>query len=260
MKSGSKRTPAASAWHRAWAAGSLARFIGKALLVTGVAVPLLGCDRRALPATVGDHSLVFQRMEAEDGKPTLLTKPLATKAGSILIASVGRGDITAFAPPVDNKGNAPFTQLGSTHSYTNWARSGTALYALQAGQRGTDHVISTSTPPADELTLAAVEVMGSRIQDFAWNEVAAGKPLTSSRVITTGPATLVAFWWGDAGVKHDKKAYPGEEFRLIDAVLESGALVQCAVAVKHVPKAGSYQVSWSAWPEQGAQLWLVAVQ
>ena len=80
--------------------------------------------------------------------------------------------------------------------------------------------------------------MGTKIQDFAWNEVPAGKPLISSKVITTGPATLVAFWWGDAGVKHDKKAYPGEGFKLIDAVLESGALVQCAVAVKHVTEAG----------------------
>lgn len=260
MKSGSKRTPAASLRHRVRALASLARFIGKAALVAGVAVPLLGCDRRTLPATVGAHSLVFQRLEMEDGKATLSTPPLATTAGSIIVAGVGRGDVNAFAPPFDNKGNAAFAQVGTTHTYGTWARSGTALYALTSGQRGAGHIISTSTPPADELTLAAVEVLGTKIQDYAWNEVPSGKPLISSKVVTTGPATLVAFWWGDAGVKLDKKAYPGEGFKLIGAVLKSGALVQCAVAVKHVTEPGSYQVSWSAWPEQGAQLWIVAVQ
>jgi hypothetical protein len=46
----------------------------------------------------------------------------------------------------------------------------------------------------------------------------------------------------------------------VDAVLESGALVQCAVVVRHVTEAGRYDVTWHAYPEQGAQLWLVAVE
>ena len=252
MKGGSNRTLARVAAH-------LARY-GKAVIVTGLAVPLLGCDRRPLPPTVGAHALVFQRYEAEDGRTILSTGPLVTRPGTILLVSVGRGDVGAFAPPADNKGDAPFIQLGATHTYTNWPRSGTALYAQSDGPRGDGHVISTTTPAADELTLAAVEVAGERIQDFAWTEVLAGKPITSSRVTTTGPATLVSFWWGDAGVKGNKKAWAGDGFQVIDAVLESGALVQCAVAVKHVTAAGSYDVTWTAKPEQGAQLWIVAIQ
>lgn len=234
--------------------------LGKALLVTGLAVPLLGCDRRPVPPTVGAHALVFQRYEAEDGKATLSTDPLVTRHGTILVASVGRGDVNAFAPPTDNRGGAPFDQLGETHTYTNWPRSGTALYAQATGPRGEGHVVSTTTPADDELTLALVEVSGARVQDFAWTEVLAGRPITSARVTTTGPATLVSFWWGDAGVKGDKKAWPGDGFQLLDSVLEAGALVQCAVAVKHVDAAGSYDVTWTAKPEQGAQLWIVAIQ
>lgn len=260
MKNPAKRTLAARAWRRVGIAGDLVQIIGKAALFAGLAVPLLGCDRRPLPATVGAHSLVFQRYEADDGRPSLSTRPMSTRPGSLLIVSVGRGDVEAFVPPSDNKANAPFSQLGTTHTYTNWPRSGTALYAMTSGRRGEGHVISTATPAADELTLAAVEVIGTKIQDFAWQEVLAGNPLTSPKVTTTGPATLVAFWWGDAGVKGDKKAYPDGEFQLIDAVLESGALVQCAVAVKRVETAGTHEVTWTARPEQGAQLWIVAVE
>jgi len=116
------------------------------------------------------------------------------------------------------------------------------------------------TPPADEVTVAAVEVSGTRIQAYSWREVPAGKPLISGEVTTTGPATLVAFWWGDAGVRYQKTAAPDRGFRVIDSVLDAGALVQCAVAVKFEPVAGSYEVTWEATPSQGAQLWLVAIQ
>ena len=56
MKGGSNRALAR-------VAAQLARF-GKAVLVTGLAVPLLGCERRPLPPTVGAHALVFQRYAA----------------------------------------------------------------------------------------------------------------------------------------------------------------------------------------------------
>jgi hypothetical protein len=121
------------------------------------------------------------------------------------------------------------------------------------------------TPAEDEITLATVVVAGTKIQDFVWNEVIAGRwfnrnKIRTKAVTTTGPATLVAFWWGDAGVRNDKKARPNNGFRVIDSVLESGALVQCAVAVKRVESAGTYDVTWKAEPVQGAQLWLLAVQ
>ena len=70
----------------------------------------------------------------------------------------------------------------------------------------------------------------------------------------------MAWWWGDAGVEGNKTAAPDNGFTLIDAALNEGPLVQCAVAVRQVGAAGSYNVTWTSTPEQGAQLWLVAVQ
>jgi hypothetical protein len=79
-------------------------------------------------------------------------------------------------------------------------------------------------------------------------------------VTTTGPATLVAFWWGDADVADDKTAVPSDGFQVVDALLLEGALVQCAVATREVGAAGTYSVTWTATPLQGAQLYLVAVE
>lgn len=209
---------------------------------------------------LGAHSISFYRVGSNPS--TLSTAPMTTEnAGSTFIVSVGRGDRGAFALPTDNKGNGPYEQLGDAHPYTNWQSSGTALYAATSMVGGPDHVVHTSTPPFDETTLAAVEVIeGTHVQAFEWNEVLVGKPIRSRSVTTTGPATLVAFWWGDGGADHDKTAVPNNGFAVVDSVLASGSLVQSAVAVKNVAAAGTYDVTWTATPRQGAQLWLVAVQ
>ena len=88
----------------------------------------------------------------------------------------------------------------------------------------------------------------------------AGLPLTSQSVVTTGPALLVAWWWGDADLNNHKTAVPDNGFAVIDSVLASGELVQCAVATRRVSAVGTYNVTWTATPRQGAQLWIAAVQ
>ncbi|MEZ4364526.1 MAG: hypothetical protein R3B48_30395 [Kofleriaceae bacterium] len=220
----------------------------------GAALP----DGASPPPSVGTHAIVFQRLNG--GLSTLSTPALATTAtGSTLVVSVGRGDFSAFAAPTDNKANT-YQQLGVAHTYTRYPSSGTAVYAVANGAGGPGHVISATTPPSDEITLAAVEVKGTRVADFQWSEVLMDRPITSEQVTTTGPATLVAFWWGDAGVNNDKTAVPNNGFTVIDSVLSSGELVQSAVAVKAVSAAGTYDVTWTATPVQGAQLWLVAIE
>jgi hypothetical protein len=209
---------------------------------------------------VGAHGLAFYRISTHAS--TLSTPAMTTHAsGSTMIVSVGRGDVSAHDLPRDNKGNAPYTQLGGPHTYTMWTSSGTALYAFPSLLGGAGHVVTVSAPTRDEVTLAAVEVVdGIVVKDVKWNEVLAGNPLTSLSVTTTGPATLIAFWWGDAGVRDDKTAVPNNGFTVVDSILLSGELVQCAVAVREVSAAGRYDVTWTATPTQGAQLWLVAVQ
>ena len=169
--------------------------------------------------------------------------------------------IGAFEPPSDNKGNGRYAQLDAPIP-TRCGRTRARRSTRARGRReAADTSFRASTPPVDEITLAAVEVVnGSVIQDFQWNEVPAGSPLTSRRVTTTGPALLVAFWWGDAGVREDKTAEPNNGFVVADSILAEGELVQCAVANRAVSAAGTYDVTWAATPRQGAQLWLVAVQ
>jgi len=211
--------------------------------------------------TLGAHNLVYVEMnETVAFVPT--APPMATQvSGSTILACVGRGEITQHALPADNMGNTP-VQQDTAHTYTEWPTSGTALYAIPSAAGGGGHVITAANPnPDDEVTLAVVEVMnGGLIQDVKWNEVLAPAPLTSQSVTTTGPATLVAFWWGDAGEPDNKTATPSDGFVICDAILLEGALVQCAVATKDVSTAGTYSVTWDATPQQGAQLWLIAVQ
>jgi hypothetical protein len=183
--------------------------------------------------------------------------------GSTMLVCIGRGNISAFTQvPSDNMGNTPYVQLGPTHSYQPaYPGSGTALYAFASAKGGVGHIITTTTVSGDEVTLDAVEVKnGGVIQDFKWNEVLKGSPLTSLSVTTTGPATLVAFWWGDGdeGISHI--AVPNNGFTVIDSLLPTGTLVQTAVATKDVTQAGSYNVTWDSGGLEGAQLYLVAVQ
>ena len=146
---------------------------------------LVACINRELPATVRSHALVFQRIDG--GRDLLSTPALDTGPGANLtLVSVGRGDIKAFQIPTSDDASLRMTQLGDTHSYTNWQNSGTALYAGVDTAGGTQRTIRVSTPTNDEVTVAAVVIEGRRIADMAWTEVLAGNPLTSGKVIQAG--------------------------------------------------------------------------
>ena len=190
--------------------------------------------------------------------PALNTQP----SGSTVLVCLGRGNKAAFANvPTDNKDNPPCRQLGATHSYALWAESGTALYAFPLVAGGSGHVISAGTSFQDEVTLTVVEIKdGGVVQDYKWNEVLKGNPLTSLPVTATGPATLVAYWWGDGDVGFTHAATPADGFTVIESFLPPGALVQAAVATKEVTTAGTYHVTWDSAGNEGAQLWLVAIQ
>ena len=124
--------------------------------------------------------------------------------------------------PTDNLGNAPYQQLDTAHPYTRYGSSGTAVYAFPSLVGGADHKVTTTTSSDDELTLAAVEVINAtHVEAVAWRE-ALEAPLTSASVTTTGPATLVAFWWGDAGVDKNKTATPNNGFVVVDSILAVG--------------------------------------
>src|SRR4051812_20945770 len=61
--------------------------------------------------SVGAHTLVYYGLHTND-VASITTSALTTQpTGSIMIVSVGRGQIGAFARPTDNKGNGPYPQL-----------------------------------------------------------------------------------------------------------------------------------------------------
>lgn len=230
-----------------------------------------------MPGTPGAaaHGLAYYKL-ADPNYPSsttsISTPKLTTSAtGSTIVVSVGRGDGTKFtgATVTDTAGNAPYQKQGP-HPYTAFPESGTALYTFTGARGGPGFQVTTSTGQnakgqLDEITIAAVEVVeGTQIQDQQWNEVVQPStpvPVTSKSVTTTGPATLVAFWWGDGFPRTPQSASPDSGFTLIDTnAQETDSFVQCAVAVKNVPAAGTYSVTWTSTPIQGAQLWLVAVQ
>lgn len=213
--------------------------------------------------TVGAHSLTNYFL-AENGNLTITSPAMNTQpSGSTMLVCIGRGNINAFtAVPTDNLGNSPYLQLGTTHGYVPlYPDSGTALYAFPSLAGGSGHRVTATTTAFDEVTLDAVEVKnGGVIQDYQWNEVQQGHPLTSRSVTTTGPATLVAFWWGDGNQYFAHQAVPNNGFTLLDSILPIGSYVQTAVATRDVTAPGTYNVTWDSGGAEGAQLWLVAVQ
>lgn len=225
-----------------------------------------GSDQGTGMASAGAHALTYYKLGANPAI-AISTPPITTQdSGSTIVVSVGRGNASLFALPTDNKGNTPYVQQGSVHNYTLYPDSGTALYTFKPAKGGANFQVTTSTGKfstgqSDEITIAMVEVASSgKVQDVQWSEVRA-PPLTSKAVTTDGPATLVAFWWGD-GTSHDpQNAVPNNGFTVVDAnVDQTDSFVQCAVAVKKVTEAGSYDVTWTPTPTQGAQLWLVAIE
>jgi hypothetical protein len=215
-----------------------------------------------LPAGVGGHALAFDRFNSQHAM-TITTAPFATSAaGSTMIVGVGRGQGSAFdlagRAPLDNKGNAPYQLQGAEQHWSLYPQSSAGVYAFPSMAGGADTEVSAMVPPTDEITLAAVEVTSSSKVTAVWDEQRS-PPLTSASVTTTGPATLVAFWWGDNDAD-PRTAVPDGGFVVIDSILTAGELVECAVAVKAVTAAGTYNVTWTSTPTQGAMLWLVAVE
>jgi hypothetical protein len=215
------------------------------------------------PAGIGGHALAFDPFASQHA-PMISTPAFATSAsGSTMIVGIGRGTAAVFdaagRAPTDNLGNTPYQLIGAEEHYEAYPQSSAAIYAFPSMTGGAKTIVSTMVPMTDEITIAAVEVVGGTKVSAAWNEVGSDAPQTSQSITTTGPATLVAFWWGEDD-KAMRTAVPDGGFVVIDSVLTAGELVECAVAAKSVTAAGTYNVTWAATPAQAAMLWLVAVQ
>ncbi len=234
--------------------------------------------------SLGAHTLLSQ----SDGKGVnpALSAPITTQAtDSSLLVLVG-GFASNASMPSDSYGNT-WTRQDPVIAYHGYSgRFNTAAYVALSAKGGAAHRLRLAKDgeEAGEITAPFIEIRNAGVlQDVAYNyplpdlvTTLAGKvrrawsdgsdnggsaELTSGSVTTTGPATLVAVWWGDAYV-YRMTAVPNNGFKVIDRFLElpPNSGVQCAVAVKQVDRAGTYQVTWSGAPAQGAILWLFAFQ
>ncbi len=222
---------------------------------------------RATPASrsapsLGAHTLLVH--SEGRGVTPALTDALATQAaGSSLIVFNG-GYAENVAGPTDNYANT-WKPLGRPVPYGNgYDGFNVKAYLALSAKGGANHTVSIAKNgnAPGEISVPFIEIRNAGVlQDVAQNYPAAGLVVTSGEVTTTGPATLVALWWGDGGVKR-MTAIPNNGFRVIDSFLQlpDNSGVQCAVAVKQVSAAGTYSVSWIGSPVQGAILWILAFQ
>jgi hypothetical protein len=230
-------------------------------------------------SSLGAHILLAQP-DGEGSNPAVAGPIRTQDADSALLVLVG-GYASNASVPSDNYANT-WVQQGHGITYRGYnGRFTTAAYVALAAKGGKNHRVTLAKDgaPSGEITAPFVEIRHAGVlQGFAtryavpgvverlgqklmggWGTAQAG--LTSGSVTTTGPATLVAVWWGDAFV-YRMTAVPDNGFKVIERFLDlpPSSGVQCAVAVRQVDRAGTYRVTWSGSPAQGAILWLFAFQ
>lgn len=211
-------------------------------------------------ASLGAHAIAWYPCNSNG---TLTTAPITTQtSNSTLLAWVARGVIGDFtAVPTDNKGNV-FNMIGTVHDYSPyWPTSGEAMYQVTSANGGANHIFSTQLPSSDEVTMGVVEIKnGGVIADAQWVKTVGSAPNTSANVTVNGPATLIALWAGD-GAQEGMTAVPNNGFTVVESQLvNTTCAIQTVIASKEVTTAGTYNVTWTASPVQGAHLWLIAVQ
>lgn len=237
-------------------------------------MPLTDCDQTsathaaaACPSTasaasgLGQHTLLWH--EDGNGPSTAVTQPITTQAQGSFLVAFNAGFVSNNNTPTDNKGNT-FRALGAPVAYRGYeGRFNVKPYFVQAAHGGSGHQVSIlkNGVPAGELTLPFIEItnFGANMPIVAVNYPDSGSMLTSASVTTTGPATLLAFWFGDqSGLHHS--AVPNNGFQIIENFVDlpPNSAVQCVVAARQVTAAGTYNVSWANSPQQGAPLWLLA--
>ena len=213
-------------------------------------------------SSIGSHTLLGH----EDGNspPLATTAPITTATGGSMLVVFSAGYATNDLAPTDTRGNT-WQPLGAPVVYRGYDGAfDVKAYLARAASGGAAHSVTIvkNGVPAGEITVPFIEIRNAGVlQALAQNYPPADSTLTSGDVTTTGPATLVAFWWGDAGGLHHS-AVPDNGFTIIENFVDlpPNSAVQCVVAWKQVAAAGTYHVSWTTTPAQGAPLWLFAFQ
>lgn len=247
--------------------------------------PVSAATTSAQSPALGAHTLLAQS-EGKGVSPAITTVLTTQDSGSSLLM-FDAGWANNSQPPTDSAGNT-WKQVAHDVYRGYQDRFDARAWVATTAHGGSDHTVRAikNGNPAGETTLGLVEIHNAGIlQDMASNYPAPNvfnrflawlvQPfndhrqeryggtarLTSGAVTTTGPATLIAVWWGDAPV-YRMTAVPDNGFKMIDhyLTLPPNSGVQCAVASREVAAAGTYRATWTGRPAQGAILWLFAFQ
>jgi len=214
--------------------------------------------------TLGAHVLLTHDQNVGTNPAT--TKPVVTQPTGSTLLAVSLGWISNYATPTDSLTNT-WTSLGGMHPYatadsqTNFY---TAAWAVPAARGGAGETLSAvkAGDPTGEISLALIEIKnGGVVKQVAYAYPSSDKPITPGSVTTSGPATLIAVWSGDSwDLSHT--AVPNNGFTVFDSYLKLGPTsgVQVALASKDVPAAGTYSVTWTETPAQGAACYLIAIE
>jgi hypothetical protein len=123
-----------------------------------VAVLLLLANYGFANPTVGAHTYTNYNL-GQNGSLTISTHAMNTQAWQHDVVCIGRGDISAFKVPTDNKGSTPLCSTWLDPRHVPHPNSGTALYASTVVG---GHIVTASTAQ-DEAPLDAVEIRNGGI-------------------------------------------------------------------------------------------------
>jgi len=209
---------------------------------------------------LGAHTLLTH--DQNKGTALATTAAIATEASGSTLLAISMGRNANFGVPTDSFGNV-WTPIGRKNMYAGGPFY-TAIWSAVAARGGVGHTLTATKPsdPKDEISLALIEIRHSGlIKDASYAYPKRGSRLTPGSVKTDGPATLIAVWGGD-GSELNHSAVPSDGFEVIESYLDLGPTsgVQIAIAVKRVAAAGTYTMSWTAAPAQGAACYLIAIE
>jgi hypothetical protein len=168
-----------------------------------------------------------------------------------------------FPAPVDNRGSI-YSTLVPDAPYAGYPSVGNVVFSAVLSNNNGNMTISIKkiSVPSGEITVNAIHIPnGTKVIAAQRTLGAAGSGLQRSGSVTTsGPAVLVAWWWGEGSTGTTHVATPGNGFQIVQALTADLPIAQCTVAVRTVNAAGTYQATWISGAQESAMLALVAVE
>lgn len=228
------------------------------------ALALAGTDATLLRSggiEIGAHGKVVQLYGA-GSNPASVT--LTTTNGSTFLIFIGGKSSDIDAGPTDNKGNT-YSRIDVVREYPDYAGYGQAAWICRNGVGGSSHTFSTFVTAFDECTMMVVEIKGAPfVASKAFSVQAnsgAGATQNVGPVVATADCALLSTWAGAApvGSNHTASANQGLAELEFYGTDNPNGYVQMELdgAVK---TSGSYTVTWSHTPTQGAILRAIVLQ